>query len=250
MLSKSAIKYINSLKLKKFRQRYRKFTAEGDKIVKEILQDKDIQPEYIYCTSDWQENNLPLIQRHNLHPIVVSDHELKKISNLKTPNQVFAVLSQLEHQLEPNDFENNLTLVLQTIQDPGNLGTILRIADWFGIPQIICSKDCVDIYNHKVVQSSMGAFLRVNVLYEDLESLFNEYPKVPKYGALLGGQNLFQSKLSQNGFIVIGNESKGIAPNIQKHLTRQIEIPSNGGAESLNAAVATGIICAAFRNLK
>jgi TrmH family RNA methyltransferase len=249
MLSKSAIKYINSLRLKKFRQRYSKFTAEGDKIVKEILQDRYIQPEYIYCIPEWQENNRALIREYNIHPIIISPLELKKISNLQTPNQVLAVLSQLENHLEDNHFKNNLSLVLQTIQDPGNLGTILRIADWFGIPQVICSRDCVDIYNYKVVQASMGAFLRVNVVYDDIEKLFEQYPTIPKYGALLGGKNLFQSKLSPNGFLVIGNESKGISSTLQKHLTHQIEIPANGKAESLNAAVATGIICAVFRNL-
>ncbi len=249
MLSKSAIKYINSLKLKKFRQRYGKFTAEGDKIVKEILQHPNIVPEFIYCSSEWQDNNNVLLNTHSIEPILVTANELKKISSLQTPNHVLAVLPQLDNELQSIAFQQNLTLVLDTIQDPGNLGTILRIADWFGIPQVVCSPECVDLYNYKVVQSSMGAFLRVNVVFENLEKLFENHPQIPKYGALLSGEDIFKTSLSKNGFILIGNESKGISPSLEKYLTHQIKIPANGGAESLNAAVATGIICAAFRNL-
>ena len=249
MLSKSTIKYINSLKIKKYRQQHRKFTAEGDKIVKEMLQNSKISLDVICCTQQWADDNSPLLRKYNAITIIVTTNELKKISSLQTPNHVLVVLSYIENTINQEHIENNLSLVLDTIQDPGNLGTILRIADWFGIPHVFCSENCVDVYNSKVVQASMGAFLRVKIEYTDLSLLFEKNKNLPIYGAVLGGENLFQTKLSKNGFIIIGNESKGIAKNIMPYLSHKIEIPRYGGAESLNAAVATGIICSFFKNV-
>ena len=245
MLSKSTIKYINSLKQKKFRQRYRKFTAEGDKIVNEILENSNINIERVFAVSNWIEQNPKLAQIHGVEDVTFN--ELKKISSLQTPNQILAVLDTLNHKTNPKIVNESLSLVLDNIQDPGNLGTIIRIADWFGIPYVFCSKGCVDVYNSKVVQSSMGSFLRTKVIYTEIEPLFSEYSDIPKYGAILGGQNIFKTELTQNGFIVIGNESKGVSSEVKKMLTHHLEIPSYGKAESLNASVATGIICATFR---
>jgi TrmH family RNA methyltransferase len=245
MLSKSTVKYINSLNQKKFRQRYCKFTAEGDKIVNEILENSKITIERVFAVSSWIEQNPKLAQIHEVEEVTFN--ELKKISSLKTPNQILAVLDTFNHKIVTKTINDSLSLVLDNIQDPGNLGTIIRIADWFGIPYVFCSKGCVDVYNSKVVQSSMGSFLRTKVIYTEIETLFSEYSEVPKYGAILGGQNIFKTELTQNGFIIIGNESKGVSSEVKKLLTHHLEIPSYGKAESLNASIATGIICAAFR---
>ena len=245
MLSKSSIKYVNSLKQKKFRQRLCKFTAEGDKIVNEILENSNINIERVFAVTNWIEAHPKLAQQYQVEEVTFN--ELKKISSLQTPNQILAVLDTLDYKVEEKIVNESLSLVLDNIQDPGNLGTIIRIADWFGIPYVFCSKGCVDIYNSKVVQSSMGSFLRTKVIYTDIENLFTEFSEVPKYGAILGGHNIFKTEFTKNGFIVIGNESKGVSTEIKKLLTHHLEIPSYGQAESLNASVATGIICATFR---
>ncbi len=246
MLSKAKIKYINSLKHKKYRQKYNNFVAEGDKIAREILKHQPKAIELIIATQQWADSQQSIPQYLNSKINIVTSSNLKKISSLQTPNQVLFIVQQL---IRPTiSLENQLTLVLDRIQDPGNMGTILRIADWFGINQVVCSADCVDIYNPKVVQSTMGAFLRVKTYYQDIVKLC-EQTHLPIYGAVLQGENLFKIKPPKAGLIVIGNESKGISGALQNQLTHRITIPSNGGAESLNAGVATGIICAAFRNL-
>lgn len=245
MLSKATIKYINSLKQKKFRQRYHKFTAEGDKIVREIAENPNIEVEKILATEEWATENAKTL--HNRMLEIVTPNELKKVSSLQTPNHALAIVEQFSTKIDEKVIRENLSLVLDSIQDPGNLGTIIRIADWFGIPYIFCSKGCVDVYNPKVIQSTMGSILRVRVIYTDLEELFSQFSELNIYGAVLGGHNIFQTKLAHKGFIVIGNESKGISKDTKARLTHHLEIPSYGQAESLNAAVATGIICAMFR---
>jgi len=217
MLSKNKLKYIQSLKQKKFRQKYNKFIVEGDKMAKEILINKVITIDSVFATPSWLKMNEKAIKLPLNKTITVSERELKQMSNLKAPNQVLIVADQLGLDWDPKQVNESLSLYLDEIQDPGNLGTILRIADWFGIPNIFLSKGCAELYNPKVVQSTMGAFLRVNSLQVD----------------------------------VVGNESKGISPAVQKQLTARIAIPagSSTGAESLNAAVATGIICAMFKHL-
>lgn len=246
MLSKAKIKYVNSLKHKKFRQKYNNFVAEGDKIAREILKHQMNAIEMVFATQQWVDNQDTMPLHLNSKINIVTSTELKKISSLQTPNQVLLIVQQL---LMPELIvAEQLTLVLDRIQDPGNMGTILRIADWFGIRQVVCSAECVDVYNPKVVQASMGAFLRVKTYHRDVIALC-ENTTLPIYGAVLKGENLFQIKPPKAGLIVIGNESKGISGALQNQLTHRITIPSNGGAESLNAGVATGIICAAFRNL-
>lgn len=256
MLSKAKVKYLNSLKSKKFRQKYNNFVAEGDKIAIEILKNAQnpnvafsIEIEAIYALSDWIKNHQDLLQPFQAITTAVDNAALKKISNLQTPNQVLIVLKQFDFDLPTAQIQTNLTLLLDEIQDPGNLGTILRIADWFGIPNVVCSTNCADAYNPKTIQATMGAFLRVRTFRLNLTEFCRNFSQLPVYGAVLGGENLFQTKLNKNALIVIGNEGKGISPDMIQQLTHHIEIPANGQAESLNAAIATGIICAAFRNL-
>jgi TrmH family RNA methyltransferase len=188
--------------------------------------------------------------------IEVKPAELERISSLSTPNEVLAVCRIPEYKLDSKALENKLTLVLDDIRDPGNLGTIIRIADWFGIEDIVCSNESADAFNPKVVQSTMGSIARIKVHYTDLTGFLqpdvNNYK--PVYGALLEGKNIYSEKLSSSGLIVIGNESKGISEPIQKLVTHKISIPSfshfkpgGGEAESLNAAVATAVICSEFR---
>jgi len=179
---------------------------------------------------------------------VVKSKELERVSQLTTANQVLALVSSTT-ETEFHIPNNELILVLDTIQDPGNLGTIIRTADWFGINTILCSKETTDAYSPKVVQSSMGSVFRKNIYYTDLkEVLENNTHQLPIYGSLLNGENIYKTKLEQKGFIVIGNESKGISTEIQKLITQAIYIPQadNSKTESLNASIATGIILSIF----
>lgn len=256
MLSKAKVKYLSSLKSKKFRQKYNNFVAEGDKIAIEILKNAQnstavftTEIEAIYGLSEWIENNTSLLQPFQAITTEVDKVTLQKISSLQTPNQALIVLKTFDYSLDKAVIQSDFTLLLDEIQDPGNLGTILRIADWFGIKNIICSKDCADLYNPKTIQATMGAFLRVKIFREDLTEFCATFKELPVYGAVLGGSNLFQTQLEKKALIVIGNEGKGISESMLQLLTHRIEIPANGQAESLNAAIATGIICAAFRNL-
>jgi len=183
---------------------------------------------------------------------------LKKISSLTTPNEVLAICAIPENKLNVSELKNKLTLVLDDIRDPGNLGTIIRIADWFGIENIICSLETVDIYNPKVVQATMGSIARVNVFYEDLKTIFLEAltkNNFPIYGTVLNGENIFEKSLTSNGFIVIGNESNGISIELLPLINEKISIPTfsvneTNSVESLNAAIATAIVCTEFKRRK
>jgi TrmH family RNA methyltransferase len=249
-ISKNSIKFIKSLGIKKFRQKYNKFTVEGDKMLREILMQKDLHIESLYATDSWIQTHKPenKIQQDRIFKITLT--ELDRISSLKTPNQVLAVIETPEYLVDSSLLENDLSLYLDDIQDPGNLGTILRIADWFGIPQVICSPGTVEVFNSKVIQSSMGAFLRIKTPVISLNDILKQNDNLPVYGAVLDGENIFTIEKIKNGIIVIGNEGKGISEQNSELLTKKISIPatSSSGAESLNAAVATGIICAIVRN--
>lgn len=233
MLSKNELKYIQSLCQKKQRQAEGLFLAEGAKLVEELLQ-SSFRIRNIYALEEWT----------HAHPSVkatlITPAELERISSLQTPNQVLAVVEQASITHEPV-LKNKLTLVLDGIQDPGNLGTIIRIADWFGIDQVVASTDTVELYNPKVIQSTMGSLLRVTLWYKDLEIWLPSSP-MPVYGALLEGKNLFGVSPVKEGLLVIGNESKGIREGVRSYVSEPVTIPRFGGAESLNAAVATGII--------
>ena len=250
MLSNNVVKYIRSLKLKKFRQKYNNFVVEGDKIVREMLQAKNTKIENIYALSSWIKTNDDLLKFHKDKLIPVTEKELKKISTLKSPNEALVVASIPEDHYDEQSVKSGISLYLDGIQDPGNMGTIIRIADWFGIETVFCSWNCADLYNTKVLQATMGAFLRVKVVEIDFENLIARFPKLPVYGTVLGGENIFTAKLQPNGIIVIGSEGQGISAAIERRLDYKITIPSHAksGAESLNAAVATGIVCAVFIN--
>jgi RNA methyltransferase, TrmH family len=239
MLVKSQLKYIQSLGQKKSRDESGLFIAEGPKIVREILQEIPGQVKQVYAVQKWIQENLLLLT--HTETIEVTDAELEKISQLSTPNQVLALVRKFE-PAESIPAKGKITLVLETIQDPGNLGTIIRIADWFGVEQVICSPDCADMYNPKVVQASMSSIARVNVLYTDLYPWLSSLPGIPVYGAMLEGQDVTTMKKQPEGILLIGNESKGVSKEIQQLVQVRITIPQKGKAESLNAAVATGII--------
>ncbi|MFZ4544077.1 MAG: TrmH family RNA methyltransferase [Saprospiraceae bacterium] len=249
MLSNNKIKYLNTLQVKKSRQKYKNFIAEGDKIGSEIINNSSLVLEEIFTTREWLQNHKHEIEQYKDCITEVTDAELKKISALSTPNQVLIVAKQQEFEIDPELLKKELVLYLDGIQDPGNMGTLLRIADWFGIPYVFCSDTCVDVYNPKVIQATMGAFLRVKTKEVSLTEIITE--NIPVYGALLDGENIFDQNLSNHGIIVIGNEGNGISSENLEKINHPIRIPAFAkGAESLNAAVATGIICALFRNQK
>lgn len=235
MLGKSKLKYIQSLGQKKGRDEEGFFIAEGPKIVMEMLSAGHVEVQEVFALKDW----MPVTFK-NLEVTEVSEMELGKISQLATPNQVLAIVKKLP---EPAiHVKNRLSLALDTIQDPGNLGTIIRIADWFGISQVICSPDCADMYNPKVVQATMGSLVRVQVLYIELATWLSALAPFPVYAASLEGKDVTAIGRIQEGILVIGNESKGISKEVMEQVTGKITIPGKGKAESLNAAVAAGII--------
>jgi len=247
MLSKAKIKYLVSLQQKKIRLKEKAFLVEGEKIAEEVFRQDTFKLHSIYATQGWIDKNTAIASKNSAILTTINQIELKKISSLKTPNQILIVLNLPNYTPLEENIQKSLHLVLENIQDPGNMGTIIRIADWFGISTIFCSKGCVDVYNSKVVQATMGGFLRVKVRYTNLEELFTNNPELPVYGAVLGGDNAFKADLKQPSFLLIGNEGKGLSEDIQKHITSKITIPKFGEAESLNAAVATGILCAFFQ---
>lgn len=242
MLSKTQVKYIQSLSHKKFRDEEGVFIAEGPKTVAEILDEKPSAVRHIYALKDWLGADRNLVKNIDAGCLTeVTEVELEKISNLSTANQVFAIVDKLPLQ-EDIDCKTQLVIALDGIQDPGNLGTIIRIADWFGIKHIVCSKDCADIYNPKVVQSTMGSIVRVNILYADLGNFLNKQKDIEILAAALEGMPVQKIKGLTNGVLLIGNESKGISSELLKYASEKITIPQIGKVESLNAAVATGII--------
>jgi TrmH family RNA methyltransferase len=239
MLGKAKAKYIQSLGQKKQRDAEGLFIAEGPKIVADLLQSVPQYVKEVYAVKEWiNENN------GHLQPklfIEVSEEELEKISQLKTPNKVIAIVRKFA--IENNiAVKGKISLVLDTIQDPGNLGTIIRIADWFGVSQIICGNDCADVYNPKVVQATMGSIARVKVFYTDLLNWLEQHKEVPVYATMLEGKDVTKMNALKEGLIVIGNESKGIQEEIAALADERITIPKKGKAESLNAGVAVGIV--------
>lgn len=244
-LSKRQIKEIGALQQKKFRQKNGLFIVEGEKIAEEVLASPETyEIEAVLGLEKWMEQHQAKIDPSLLYE--VSNKELERVSALKNPNQVLLVLQQ-KTPIFPDQLDDQLSLVLDHIQYPGNLGTIIRIADWFGIQHIFCSPDTVEFYNPKVLQATMGSFLRVNVHTIALEQLFEKQPNLPRYGALLDGKNVFSEDLPNAAFLLIGNESKGLSQAAQQMVTHPIMIPRYGQAESLNAAIATGILCASFK---
>jgi TrmH family RNA methyltransferase len=235
-VTKSQVKYIQSLAHKKFRDEEAVFVVEGPKIAGELLRASSLHSRVVYALSGWIEE-LPA----TLRPAVteVGESELQRLSALTTPNQVVAVFEK--PVFPPPALDRGVWLALDGVQDPGNLGTIVRLADWFGIEAIVCSPDSADVFNSKAIQSTMGSIARVQVLYTDPAVLIRG-SGLPVYAALLEGEGLYGVGRIDRGWIVIGNESKGIRPELQSLATHRVTIPRIGQAESLNAAVATGII--------
>ncbi len=264
MLSKNQLKFVNSLKQKKFRTEHNLFIAEGTKIVSELLLSR-IKVKQLFATINFLSRIEEGVEQRtkidkDIECFEIKNDELERLSAQITPNEVLAVCEIPKYVLNNEALNDKLTLVLDTIKDPGNLGTIIRIADWFGIDTIICSKETVDAYNPKVVQATMGSIARIKLHYVDLVDFFEELKidktnvKLPIYGALIEGSSVYSQKLTANGFIIIGNESKGISNELVPYITDKISIPSfshfksiGGEVESLNAAIATSIICSEFR---
>ena len=243
MISKNQIKFIRQLEQKKFRHREGLFVAEGTKVVGDLLKAGSI-PHSLYATPEW-------IASHSVADATeVTDDELTRLSFQQHPQQVLA-LFPIPEPADLSPLTSHLSLLLDGVQDPGNLGTIIRIADWFGISNIICSEDTVDAYNPKVVQATMGSIARVNIIYTNLLELLDGLPAdFPVYGTLLDGENIYTQELTPHGLIIMGNEGNGISDAVRQRVNRRLLIPDfhNGDtADSLNVAIATAITCSEFR---
>ena len=250
MISKAKIKYIRSLELKKNRLADNVFVAEGPKVVGHLL--RVMRARLIVATQEWMSCNES--ECHGAEIIEVSADELRKVSFLQTPQDVLAVFNMPDR----NDTDNcevpigKLSLALDGVQNPGNLGTIIRIADWFGITEIFCSNDTADAFNPKVVQATMGSIARVSIRYVNLSEMLSTLPDgFPVYGTFLDGEDIYQQTLSDEGLIIMGNEGNGISHEVGRLINRRLLIPnfstSEDRAESLNVAIATAITCSEFR---
>jgi TrmH family RNA methyltransferase len=246
MLSKNQIRELHSLQLKKNRDAARTFIVEGIKAVEEVLNINPGMVRNVYGTSDFLAGRRNALTVKGIRFDEVDDAELKKISLQQSPNQVLALCHYLNDAELAPDFENNFYFFLDDIRDPGNFGTIIRLSAWFGLGALFCSPASCDLYNPKVIQSTMGAFLHVPVVYSPLEEVLRRYRPGQVYGAVLEGNNLFKENL-KGGIIVVGNEANGISKGNLLLLNRRVTVPSGGGGtESLNAAVASSIIAAEF----
>lgn len=254
MLSKSLIKFIRSLRLSKFRALEEVFVIEGDKLVREALDpltNSNFKIHSIYALQSWIDENQKIIHPYKEITSSVTTHELGLISNLKTPNQALALVHANSPEINIKLIEEKLLIALDNVQDPGNMGTIIRLADWFGINNIILSPGCADPLNPKVIQATMGSIFRVSLYRKEIEPLIDSLPKeYPVYGAVLNGESIYNTKLSSQGIILMGNESRGISKRMEKSITHALTIPradqTGPGPESLNVAVSLGIILSEF----
>lgn len=252
MLPKSRVKYIQSLGHKKSRASAGEFVVEGPKVVSECIAEVPARVSAVFATVSWLQDNRDLLRSIAAEIVTeIDEDDLARISHLQTPNQVLALVRQADSVGPPQTLQG-FALVLDTIQDPGNLGTLIRTADWFGIRHVVCNEGCADVYNPKVVQSSMGSILRVEVSYTDLPSWIAGLGDVPVLATVLGGEDIFGLPVMDHGLMLIGNESRGLSPELIALSTQKITIPRRGNAESLNAAVAGGIVMAVMgsRNSK
>ena len=236
MITKNQVKYIQSLGQKKWRDSEQVFIAEGPKLVNELLIAANCKIIQVYALKEWIDQIKPGVEVTEVTP-----DELEKISQLSTPNQVLAIAEKIKWDSEALS-KGNISLVLDEIQDPGNMGTIIRLADWFGVKNIFCSMNCADAYNPKVVQASMGSLTRIRIEYNELPLWLRKNNNLSIYATVLKGEDVTKMEKMNEGIIIIGNESKGISDEVLKLAHVQITIPRKGKAESLNAAVATGIV--------
>ena len=246
MLSKNKIKYIHSLELKKNRKEEHAFVAEGHKLVGDLL--GHFPCKLLVATRAWLERN-PGMKADEI--IEVTQEELTRASLQKAPQEVLAVFEQPTYEMDASVVSQKLCLALDDVQDPGNLGTIIRLADWFGIEHIFCSQGTVDVYNPKTIQATMGALARVKLHYCHLPSFIASLKDTPVYGTFLDGENMYGKNLSEHGLIVMGNEGSGISDEVGKLVNERLYIPNyppqRETSESLNVAIATSVICAEFR---
>lgn len=237
-LSQNQLKLITSLQKKKYRSKHKMFLVEGKKAIGEFL-DSDLELEALFCVyNDEYKELTPVFE--------ISEQELRKISSLKTPNNVLGIFKMKAKEHLVN---NGLTLLLDGISDPGNLGTIIRLCDWFNVQQLVCSTDTVDCYNPKVVQASMGSLARVSISYTDVETFLENSP-LPKYATGMEGENIYESNLSNDCILIMGNEANGVRSRILSLATNTITIPKFGSAnktESLNVGTATAVLLSEFR---
>lgn len=247
MLSKSQISFIKSLHQKKYRKEHGLFLVEGIKSIKEFIQ-SNYQIHTIFYNSE-QANLLPKLSA-NINLFEVNNAELGKISTLQTPQGFLALVHIPKNKkLDQQELKNQFTLVLDGVQDPGNMGTIIRTADWFGFKKIICTEDTVEAYNPKTVQATMGSLARIDIYYQNVDLLLEEI-KIPVFGALLDGESIYNVKWGNEGLVVLGNEGKGISEAIMNKVNKPVTIPRVGEAESLNVAVSAAIFCAELVRVK
>ena len=243
MISKAQVKLVRQLEMKKHRQCEGLFVAEGPKVVGDLIA-VGFSPRQLFATAEWLNSNLLQCPYQE-----VSNDELCTLSFLQHPQHVLAIFPLPHNQSFINRHSSSIILALDGIQDPGNLGTIIRIADWFGIDSIVCSTDTADAWSPKVVQATMGSIARVSIVYTDLKKYLN-HATLPIYGTLLDGDNIYQQELPNEAIIVMGNEGNGISPEIRQLVTHRLLIPPfRPGAESLNVAIATAITCSEFRRM-
>jgi TrmH family RNA methyltransferase len=243
MLSKAQIKYIRSLRDKKYRQKFRQFVVEGGKVVSEFVGSTTSPLKEIYATREWMDTH-PLVEfAKGTEVLGVSTHEMEQMTAFTSPPQVLAVADLPEESPLP-DLHGQVTLVLDEIQDPGNMGTLVRTAEWFGIHTLLYSPRCADPFGPKSVQSSMGSICAVILFEADPEFILQQYQDIPSYATVLDGKDIHDVEPTKEGLIIIGNESRGLSPELLKNCTHRVSILGKGRAQSLNAAVAAGIICA------
>jgi TrmH family RNA methyltransferase len=240
MLSKARIKFIKSLQLKKYRKQEQCFVVEGEKSVLELFK-SDFMINQLLVSSEFLRKNNAVLMGFKGDMQEVRPTELTEAGEYSTNDAALAVV-HIKPNMEQKLGKSEFALMLDDIRDPGNLGTIMRIADWYGINKIVASEETADVYNSKVIQSSMGSFTRVNIFYTDLSQYLTENT-APVFGAFLDGDNVHEMNFGPGGFIIIGNEANGISGAVEKFITKKITIPRFGHAESLNAAIATAVIC-------
>lgn len=240
MLTKQTVKFTKSLQNKKFRRLYKQFIIEGEKTVLEVL-DSEVSIHKLLVTTYFKNKYSTALKQFEKIIEVAGDNELDDIGSLQSNDSAIAICDIKDEQT-PNIISKEWVIVLDNINDPGNLGTIIRIVDWYGIKKIICSEDTADLYNPKVINASKGSFLRVSLSYTDLP-LFLQKQEVAIYGADLHGENIHKTTFSNEGILVMGNEAHGISPQVKKLLTHSLTIPRFGMAESLNVGIATAICC-------
>lgn len=243
MISKAKLKFFKSLQIKKYRKQQQQFIIEGKKLILEAIQ-QDVPVIELYLTQDFYEENQEKFQKYKVN--ITTSKYLKQAGTLINNSTGLAVLHTLEH-LKPQSPHQEFVLLLDEVKDPGNLGTIIRIADWYGIQKIVCSENCVDIYNPKVVQASMGSLFRIKIYYTHLQEYLENNKNFPIYATFLEGQSIYETDFAPAGFILMGSESHGISESLLPYIQHKITIPSFGNAESLNVAIATAIVCDNWR---